>query len=78
MTNLTIDLRLIANRKAIELNTLNNLSAYDLRSAQIRINWKYEVIIEALTGLHEMGVAHSCNLIELIHNFEAIAPSCRK
>lgn len=77
MKNLNTDLRLLSNRKAIELNSLSNLNAYDLRSAQIKINWKYEVIIEALTGLHEMGVEHSCNLSDLISNFEAIAPSQR-
>lgn len=77
MTNLNTDLRLLSNRKAIELNSLSNLNAYDLRSAQIKINWKYEVIIEALTGLHEMGVEHSCNLSDLINNFEVIAPSQR-
>jgi hypothetical protein len=76
-TNLSTDLRLLHNRKAIELNSLSNLNAYDLRSAQIKINWKYEVIVEALTGLHDMGVAHSCNLSELVANFEAIAPSQR-
>lgn len=76
-TNLSTDLRLLNNRKAIELNSLVNLSAYDLRSAQIKINWKYEVIVEALTGLHEMNVQHSCNLSELVANFEAIAPSQR-
>ena len=43
MTNLNTDLRLLSNRKAIELNSLSNLNAYDLRSAQIKINWKYEV-----------------------------------
>lgn len=77
-TNLNTDLRLLNNRKAIELNSLVNLNAYDLRSAQMKINWKYEVIVEALTGLHKLGVEHSCNLSELVANFEAIAPSCRR
>lgn len=77
MTNLNIDIKLLSNRKAIELNALTNLNAYDLRSAQIKINWKYEVIQEALVGLHNLGVAHSCNLVEIINNFEAIAPSQR-
>lgn len=77
MTNLNTDLRLLSNRKAIELNNLYNLNAYDLRSAQIKINWKYEVIIEALTGLHEIGVEHVCNLSELVYSFDAIAPSQR-
>lgn len=77
MTNLNIDIKLLSNRKAIELSALTTLSAYDLRSAQIKINWKYEVIEEALVGLHEMGIAYSCNLIEIINNFEAIAPSQR-
>lgn len=77
MTNLNIDIKLLSNRKAIELSALTTLSAYDLRSAQIKINWKYEVIEEALTGLHEMNVQHSCNLSELVANFEAIAPSQR-
>ncbi len=77
MTNLTADLRLLSNRKALELNSLSNLNEYELRSAKIRIEWKFQVIIEALEGLHDLGINHSCNLSELVNTFEAIAPSMR-
>jgi hypothetical protein len=76
-TALATDLRLLNNRKAIELASLTNLSAYDLRGAQIKIEWKYQVIIEALEGLYTLGVQHSCNLAYLVNNFEGIAPSQR-
>jgi hypothetical protein len=76
-TALNTDLRLLNNRKAIELNSLTSINEYDLRSAQIKIEWKYQVIIEALEGLYTLGIQHSCNLAYLTNNFEAIAPSCR-
>jgi len=77
MTNLTADLRLLSNRKALALNSLTNLKEYELRSAQIQIEWKFQVIIEALEGLHALNIHHSCNLSDLVDNFEAIAPSMR-
>lgn len=76
-TALNTDLRLLNNRKAIELNSLTGMNEYDLRGAQIKIEWKYQVIIEALEGLYELGVQHSCNLAYLVNNLEAIAPSQR-
>lgn len=77
MSNLNIALHLVSNRKSLELNSLSFNNAYDLRSAQIKINWKYEVIVEALESLYALGIEHSCNLSELIANFDAIAPSQR-
>lgn len=79
MTNLNIDLRLLSNRKAIELTSIRNLklSEYETRSKEIALNWKYEVVIEALQGLYDLGIAHTCNLSELLDNFEAIGKSER-
>lgn len=76
-TALNTDLRLLNNRKAIELDSLTGMNEYDLRGAQIKIEWKYQVIIEALEGLYTLGVQHSCNLAYLVNNFEGIAPSQR-
>jgi len=78
MTNLTasinIDNRLLNNRYAIELNTIktSGLGAYEERSAKIQLDKKYATVREALTGLYDLGIQHSCNLSELLVNFETV------
>lgn len=71
-TNFATDLRLLSNRKAIELSNIKATNEYEIRSAKIIIERKYKIVIEALEGLYEMGVEHSCSLVELINSFDSI------
>jgi hypothetical protein len=74
MTNNTFfnnDLQLLSNRKALELNNLSK-DEFIARGQQATIERKYKVIIEALEGLYDLGIQHSCSLIELITQFDSI------
>ena len=75
MTNLNIDIRLINTRKELAIKEIKvqSLSKYDERSAMIRLDWKVEVLTEALTSLHDLGVAHNCSISNLWDEFEGIA-----
>lgn len=70
--NYQTDLRLLSNRKVIELNSINTTNEYEKRSAVININKKYTVIIEALEGLYAIGVEHSCSLASIVATFDTI------
>jgi hypothetical protein len=70
--NYQTDLRLLSNRKAIELNSISTTNEYEKRSAVININKKYAVIIEALEGLYAIGVEHSCSLASIVATFDTI------
>ena len=62
-----VDVRLINNRKEIALTSIKNqkLSAYEERTAIIKLNWKVEVILEALEGLNKYGIANNYPLVKL-------------
>ncbi len=65
------DIRLLNNRKAIELQNLST-DAFIARGQQATIERKYKVVIEALQGLYDLNIQHSCSLIELINSFDSI------
>jgi hypothetical protein len=73
MTNTTFnnDLRLLSNRKFLELQNLSK-DAFIARGESAVIERKYKVIIEALEGLYDLNIQHSCSLIELINSFDSI------
>lgn len=74
MTNNTFfnnDLQLLSNRKALELNNVSK-DAFIARGQQATIERKYKVIIEALQGLYDLNIQHSCSLVELINQFDSI------
>jgi hypothetical protein len=74
MTNNTFfnnDLQLLANRKALELNNVSK-DAFVARGQQATIERKYKVIIEALKGLYDLNIQHSCSLVDLIAHFDSI------
>lgn len=70
-TGLSIDLRLLATRKSLELAGLNK-DVYAERFKIITIEKKYSIVIEALEGLYGLGIQHSCSLVELINQFDSI------
>jgi hypothetical protein len=70
--NYQTDLRLLSNRKAIELNSISIDNAYERRLAMINIEKKYAVIIEALVGLYELGIEHNCSLASIISIYTSI------
>lgn len=78
MTNLTasinIDNRLLDNRYIIELNVIlsSKLSAYEERSARIALDRKYHVVRTALNDLYDLGIQHTCNLRELLENYNVV------
>jgi hypothetical protein len=65
------DLQLLSNRKALELNNVSK-DAFIARGQQATIERKYKVIIEALEGLYDLNIQHSCSLVELINQFDSI------
>ncbi len=77
MTNLNMttsfnnDLRLLSNRKALELQTISS-DAFVARGQAAAIERKYKVVTEALAGLYELNIQHSCSLVELINSFDSI------
>lgn len=78
-TTFSVDVRLINTRKELAIKEIKGkgLSAYDQRSALIKLEWKVEVILEALKGLHDLGIANTYNLGQLWNEFEGIAKSAR-
>jgi hypothetical protein len=64
--NFATDLRLIGNRKAIELNDIKATNEYEIRSLQISINKKYAAITEALDGLYQLGIEHNYTIAQLV------------
>lgn len=70
-TGLATDLRLLSNRKALELQNLSK-DNYNERLTIVNIERKYKVITEALEGLYVLKIQHSCSLIELINSFDSI------
>jgi hypothetical protein len=64
--NFATDLRLIGNRKAIELNDIKLTNEYEARSMSIKITKKYEAIIEALDGLYSLGIEHDFTIAQLV------------
>lgn len=69
-----IDARLLDNRYAIELNIIlaSRLGAYEERSARIALDRKYSVVREALKGLYDLGIQHTCNLRELLDTYNVV------
>lgn len=65
------DLRLLSNRKALELQKVSK-DVFIARGESAAIERKYLVIIEALKGLYDLKIQHSCSLIELINSFNSI------
>jgi hypothetical protein len=70
--NFSIDLRLLNTRKQIELQSITTDNRYEALSQEIAINKKYEVIIEALKGLYELGIQYSVKLSEIIETYSNI------
>jgi hypothetical protein len=70
--NFQTDLRLLTNRKIIELNAISTTNEYERRGAILKIEQKYTVIIEALVGLYDLGIEHSCSLASIISTFHSI------
>ena len=71
---IAVDFRLLDNRYMIELNVIlaSKLSAYDERSAKIALDRKYNTVREALHGLYKLGIQHTCNLSELLANYNVV------
>lgn len=70
-TGFAIDLRLLANRKALELQGLSK-DSYTDRGTIISIERKYAVVIEALQGLYMLNIQHNCSLVELLVHYNLI------
>lgn len=73
-SSIAIDLRLLNNRYNIELQEITEmkLSEYETRSACIALDKKYSTVKSALEGLYDLGVQHTCNLSELLSNYNII------
>ena len=71
---IAVDFHLLDNRYMIELNAIldSKLSAYEERSARIALDRKYDTVREALRGLYDLGIQHSCNLSELLAQYNVI------
>lgn len=65
------DLRLLSNRKALEVAGLSK-DNYEQRFQLISIEKKYAVVIEALEGLYNLGIQHSCSLVDLLNEYNNI------
>lgn len=65
------DLRLLSNRKALEVAGLSK-DNYEQRFQLIVIEKKYAVVIEALEGLYNLGIQHSCSLVDLLNEYNNI------
>ena len=72
-----LDMRLLNNRKVIETAAIKaqGLSAYDERSAFIAMNKKYETVEAALVSLYDIGIQHTCNLADLLANYNVVVGS---
>lgn len=68
------DNRLLDNRYRIERNTILSakLGVYEERSAIIALDKKYAVVREALGGLYDLGIQHTCNLRELLDQYNVV------
>jgi hypothetical protein len=71
---IAIDNRLLDNRYSIELNAIHamKLNAYEERSARIALDRKYNTVRSALEGLYDLGIQHTCNLRELLENYNIV------